>query len=369
MLIVLGCYFGLVWVLFFKLKLLPWNGAWKTVVCTGALVIALVVIGALNHTTPSGPVSVQGPVINIAPNVSGPVTEVNVVPNQPVAKGDVLFRIDSTTYAAEVARLTASLASAQATADQLRTDLDAAEAEVEAVQAQLDFGIERRDDIVELANRGATAEFQLQEAIATIEQLDAQLRAAQSRKAGLERRIAAQVDGVDVAVVEAKEALAQAQWNLAQTTIVAPADGLVTGLSLRPGNRVTTMRGAINFVVPTDRILIASLPLSSYPNVSVGDTIRVALATMPGKEFEAKITSVPIATDEGTLDTRSGLPTLRDIAGASSFIVTMQVPQGAPSEAAHFGASGTALVITEKAGAISALAEILFWVAKTMNYL
>lgn len=369
MLIVLGLYFGIVWLIFSKLQLLPWNGAWKTVVYTVALVIALVVIGALNHTTPSGPVSVQGSVINITPNVSGPVTEVNVMPNQPVAKGELLFQIDGTTAAAEVARLTASLASARSEADQLKTDLEAAIADIASLQAQLDFGIERRDDIVELASRGATAQFQLQEAVSTIEQLEAQLRAAQARKASLERRIAAQIDGVDVAVVEAKEELAQAQWELEQTTVTAPADGIVTALSLRPGNRVTTMRGALNFIVPEDRILVASLPQSSYPNVSVGDKVRVALGTAPGTEFDAEILSIPAATDEGTLDTRTALPTLRELGGATSYIVTMQVPEDAPSGAARLGASGMVLIITEEAGAISALAEILFWVAKMMNYL
>jgi len=108
-------------------------------VYTGGLLIALFVIGALNHTTPSGPVSVQGSVIIIAPNVSGPVTEVNVAPNQPVSRGDVLFRFDDTTALAEVARLEASLASAEASADQLHTDLAAAISDIASLQAQLDF--------------------------------------------------------------------------------------------------------------------------------------------------------------------------------------------------------------------------------------
>ena len=121
MLIVLGLYFGLAWLVFSKLKLLPWNGFFKTIIYGGALIIALVVIGALNHTTPSGSVSVQGPVINIAPNVAGPVVEIAVETNQSVSEGDVLFRIDDTTQAAEVARLKASLASAEASADQLES--------------------------------------------------------------------------------------------------------------------------------------------------------------------------------------------------------------------------------------------------------
>lgn len=368
MLIILALYFGLVWLIFSKLKLLPWNGFFKGVVYSCALIIALVVIGALNHTTPSGPVSVQGAVINIAPNVSGPVTEVTVEPNQPVAEGDVLFRIDDTTQAAEVARLEASLASAQAAADQLITDLQAAEADIDSLEAQLVFGIQRRDDIIRLSERGVSTEFQLQEAVSTIEQLEAGLRAATARKASLERRIAAQVDGVDVGIVEVEKALSQAQWALDQTIVRAPADGVVTALSLRPGNRVTTIQGAVNFVTPADRLLIATLPQSSLPNVSVGDTIRVALGTMPGMEFEATIRSIP-PTGEGSLDLRTGLPNLRELAGSSQYIVTMDVPDGVDDITAKLGASGTALVITEEAGAIAALAEILFWVSKMLNYL
>lgn len=369
MLIVLGLYFGLVWLVFSKLKLLPWNGASKGVVYTGALVIALVVIGALNHTTPSGPVSVQGAVVNIAPNVAGPVTEVVVEANQEVSEGDVLFRIDDTAQQAEVARLEATLSSARAAADQLGADLQAAEADIASLQAQLEFGIQRRDDIIQLAERGATPRFQLQEAVSMIEQLEAGLRAAQARKAGLERRIAAQIDGVDVGIVEVEEALAQAQWALDQTIVRAPADGIVTALSLRPGNRVTTLQGAVNFVSPEDRVLVASLPQSSFPNVAVGDTIRIGLGTMPGQEFDAIISAIPPATREGALDLRTGLPTLRELTGASQYVVTMDIPEEPAALAARLGASGTALVITDEAGAITVLAEVLFWVSKYLNFI
>lgn len=369
MLIVLGLYFGVTWLVFSKLRLLPWNGASKSIVYGGAVVIALVVIGALNHTTPSGAASVQGAVINIAPNVSGPVTEVAVKPNEPVSKGDVLFKIDDTDLAAEVARLEASLSSAQAAADQLKHELEAAEADIASLEAQLEFGIARRDDIIRLTDRGASTEFQLQEAVSTIEQLEAGLRAANARKASLERRIAAQVNGVDVGVVEVENMLKQARWSLEQTVVRAPADGLVTGLSLRPGNRVTTLQGAVNFVVPGDRVLVATLPFSSLQNVSVGDKIRIAMRSAPGQEFETTIRDIPPATSEGALDARSGLPSLGELAGSSAYIVIAEIPVELNEQTTKLGASGTALVITEQAGAISALAEILFWITKKMNYL
>ncbi len=370
MLIVLSLYFAAVWLIFSKLELLPWNGASKTVVSVGALVLALTVVGTLNHTTPTGRVSVQGAVINITPNVAGIVTEVAVDENMAVTKGDVLFRIDDTTQAAEVARLEAALASAEAAADRLQTDLEAAEAEIDSLNTQLDLGIQRRDDVIRLNERGTTSDYQLQEAVANIEQLKAGIRAAKARKAGLERRIAAQIDDVDAGVLEVKKALAQARWALDQTVVRAPDDGIISGVTLRVGNRVGIVRGAMNFVSPQDRVLVVSLPQSSLANVSVGDDIRVALGTMPGTEFDAKIEAIPPASREGVIDTRAGLPFVRQLSGTGRYVALMDIPEDEDiASATRLGASGTALVMTDKAGAIAPLAEVLFWITKKLNYL
>lgn len=211
MLIVLGAYFGLVWLVFSKFRLLPWNGASKSVVYAIAIVIALVVIGLLNHTTPSGPISVQGAVVEIRPNIGGTVTSVDVEPNIDVKEGDVLFTIDDTTQKADLAIAEAALAAAQSAADQLILDLEATTADIEGLEAQLEFGVQRRDDIVRLEDRGASTGFQMQEAVSTIEQLSAAIRAAEARKASLERRIAAKIDETDIGVIEARGQLAKAQ--------------------------------------------------------------------------------------------------------------------------------------------------------------
>lgn len=88
------------------------------------------------------------------------MTEAAVGPNEPVSKGDVLFRLDDTEFTAEVAPLEASLAAA----------------DTAWLTAQLEFGVARRDDIIRLTERGASTEFQLQHAVSTIEQLEADLR-------------------------------------------------------------------------------------------------------------------------------------------------------------------------------------------------
>lgn len=369
MLIVLGLYALAMWLLFSKFKLLPWNGKWKTVVCSVAFLIALVVIGALNHLTPTGRVSVQGALIDITPNVAGTVTEVAIKPNARIAKGDVLFRIDDTTYAAEVARLEAALVSAQTSAAQLQTDLEAAVAEVERLTAQLTFGIERRDDLVKLAERGASTGFQMQEAVSNIEQLEASLRAAHARQASIETRIASVIDGVDAGVAEVEQMLVQARWTLDQTIVRAPGDGTVAALTLRPGNRVTTQKSAIAFFSFRDRVMTAAFPQSSTHGVQVGDIVRVAMRTMPGSTFETTVLALPLGTGEGTLDARGRLPTLRELAGGVEYVAVLDIPNNLEESAIRLGSSGTALRIADGAGGIAVLAEILFWITKLMNYL
>jgi hypothetical protein len=94
MLIVLSIYAALIWILFFRVKLLPWNRGWKWTVYAIGLLIALVVLGALNFYTPSGRVVVQGATVEIIPNVAGTVVAVEAAPNVPLETGDVIFRID-----------------------------------------------------------------------------------------------------------------------------------------------------------------------------------------------------------------------------------------------------------------------------------
>lgn len=206
MLIVLGAYFGLVWLVFSKLRLLPCNMTSKSAVFAVAIVIALVVIGLL--TPPSGSISVQGAVGEIRPNIGGTVTNVDVEPNTDVDDGDVLLTIDDTSQKADLAIVEAALAAAQSAADQLIMDLDATTTDIEGLEAQLEFGEQRRDDIVRLEDRGASTGFQMQEAVSTIEQLSAAIRAAEARKASLERRIAAKIDDTDIGVIEASAQLA-----------------------------------------------------------------------------------------------------------------------------------------------------------------
>lgn len=131
-------------------------------------------------------------VVQVMPDVSGRVTEVRVIDNQPVRRGDILYVIDRARF---------------------RLAVDAAEATLRARRA-------------ELALKAATARRRAQlgadiVAAETIDQAEGEVRMAQA--------------GYDAAAV----ALATARLDLARTTVTAPVDGYATNVRLRPGDYAT----------------------------------------------------------------------------------------------------------------------------------
>src|SRR6185369_13500180 len=113
--ILLGIYSFFVWLIFIKLKLLPWTTPWKVAVAIFPVVAIACLLLLLNIVAPTtGDVRVVKYVVPVVSQVRGRVVEVPVENNRPVKKGDVLFGIDPTPYQNEVHSLEAKLLSDQA---------------------------------------------------------------------------------------------------------------------------------------------------------------------------------------------------------------------------------------------------------------
>src|SRR6185295_10172049 len=113
--LLLGIYAFFVWLIFIKLKLLPWTTPWKVGVVIFPIVCIAALLLLLNIFAPTtSDVRVVKYVVPIVSQVRGRVIDVPVDNNRPVKKGDVLFKIDPTPYQNEVAALSAKLASDEA---------------------------------------------------------------------------------------------------------------------------------------------------------------------------------------------------------------------------------------------------------------
>ena len=178
MIVFLTVIYVVLLLLAFKLKILKPTLWWKLSPIVWVLLLTVVLFIPMQFWAPQGPLLVGAHSVQIVPNVQGVVTEVAVTENQQVNKGDVLFRIDPTLYQSQVDTLTAQLKLA-------RTRLDQAE---------------------RLAAREAGPVYDVEQFTGQVEQLEAQLTGA--------------------------------RWNLEETTVRAPADGVVTSVALREGARV-----------------------------------------------------------------------------------------------------------------------------------
>jgi multidrug resistance efflux pump len=143
---------------------------------------------------------VRADIIQVAPDISGLITSVEVADNQQVKQGQVLFVIDQ-------ARYTLALRQAQATAQQRRATLDQA----------------RREDA---RNR------QLGNLVA----------------AEVSEESRSRVETAEAALADANVAIDTAKLNLQRTTIVSPVDGYLNDRAPRTGEFVSAGRAVLAVV-------------------------------------------------------------------------------------------------------------------------
>ena len=158
-LILLGIYSFVVWLIFFKYRLLPWNTISQVIVITIPIIGLTLLILLLNIVAPSSAdVRVVNYVVAVNARVQGLVTEVPVEPNRPVHKGEVLFKLDPTPFELEVTALEAQLEqlevqllTAGATTTGLSEQLRNARGAKASIASQLKLAQQREEQTRQLA--------------------------------------------------------------------------------------------------------------------------------------------------------------------------------------------------------------------------
>src|SRR4051812_46610716 len=134
--ILLGIYSFFVWLIFIKLKLLPWTTPWKVAVAIFPVVMIAALLLLLNIFAPTTTdVRVIKYVVPVVSQVRGRVIEVPVENNRAVKKGDLLFALDPTPFQNSVDQFTAELASAEAKIGSDREKLGEAQARLPDAQS------------------------------------------------------------------------------------------------------------------------------------------------------------------------------------------------------------------------------------------
>lgn len=214
--------------------------------------------------------------VKISPEVSGEIIDLPVKEGQTVHKGDLLLRIKPDSYQAQVEAQQAALNSARAASVQHRAEL--AKAKVDYGRATQMF----KDKLIPEADRN-TAQTNYEIAKAALESSQFEINRAEG-------------------------ALRQLNDLLAKTTIYSPADGTISTLPSKLGERVV---GTSQFA-GTEVMRIANLDNmeaqvnvneNDIVNVKVGDTAAISVDAYPDRKIQGvvrEIASSALTQNAGT---------------------------------------------------------------------
>ncbi|MBY5922834.1 HlyD family secretion protein [Ferrimonas balearica] len=320
-----------VWALFIYLLRLvgmPWNTYTKGFAYLGGGGWLLFVwVGLLNYTPMdlSGGSVVQSPHIQLRPGssqIQGQVSAIHIHPNQRVEKGQLVYELEDETYQIALSQERVNLDAKQVAQQSAQEAIAIAESEHQSALKEITITGKRIDAAEEDLNwkRATLRRFEEQNAAVahtiTESQLDEQRNAVAAAEAQLTALQAQQekdiinaeqaklairqrtldADSAEVAVASARERLAQAQWNLDQTRVHAPADGYVTNFLLREGQLVARVPRLQMYT--DEKYVLMRVNHQAIRNVKVGQQAEFASPVYPGKIFQAEVEGIVEATGE-----------------------------------------------------------------------
>ena len=385
--LLLGIYSFFVWLIFIKLKWLPWNtGTQVTVVIIPVVGLSATIL-LLNIFAPSSSdVRVYKYVVPIVSQVRGRVIEVGVEEgNRLVKKGEVLFRIDPTPYQLEVNTLEAQLVGMQGSQRELLEQEKGAYAKIEESQnrareisARLDLTRKRVQQYRELVSTGAGSRFDLEKAEADALEQQGQLDAARNAESQarasqgqIKQKLSATVKGEFSQVAQVRAQLENARWQLQETTTRSPCDCYVVNLQLRPGGFVAGLPlNPVMTLIEADGQVVAFYNQNELHQVEPGNEVEFALKTLPGKIIKGKVDSVIWAQGQGQLQPSGSLPNVGvQQMPPGRYAVKFNIEERYRTMFLAAGAAGDAAIYTDHLHAVHIIRKVILRVGSYLNYL
>jgi RND family efflux transporter MFP subunit len=269
------------------------------------------VVGAPQYFTPVSKIAVvQAHTQEIYPLVSGRVNKVYVSNSQTVAEGDTLFTIDPKPYQYAVDKLSAALKLAE---------------------------LKLKDTWI-LVKKRVAPRTNIDKYQSEVNQLRAQLH--------------------------------NAQYDLDNTVIKAPAEGIVSLVVLEEGQIVSASTGVMNFI-QTDKVWLATaMKQNGMGRIGAGQQVNVIFPAAPGKIYSATVLLVPDGVVQGQFTAETTATPLSVLTSSENlYPVKIAIPAEATALLRRPGTLATVTIFTDEGNPINVLAKILQWISTWMNFI
>lgn len=238
--------------------------------------------------------------VSIASDTAGRIVKVDIFDNQLVKQGDELFAIDPEPYRIALAQADAAVAGARLNVEQLRAAYGQSMAQQKSDASQVAFAQSQFDRAADLAQKGINAKSSLDEAKNDLDKAKQQLAVAEqgiiSAKAGLGGNPDIETDKHPT-VMAALAARDKAAYDLAQTTVKAPADGIVSqASSFKVGQYVGSGTPLFSLVETGDTWIDANFKETQLTHMKPGQKAEIVVDTYPGRTFEATVKAIGAGT-------------------------------------------------------------------------
>ncbi len=232
-----------------------------------------------------------------------------------------------------------------------------------------------------------SAETGVNEAKAALQQAEASLAqyqaAQQQAEAGLASAQAAQQQaeaaesqatlGVNMATSKIQAAEAQvsdAQFNLQQCSMFAPADGYVVNWTVQEGTMLVPMplAAAGTFINTEETFIAASFHQNWLMNVQSGNDVELVLNPYPGRLFKGKVDQIIPATGEGQYDPSKAIPLASQVGSQGFLAVKILLNEDQTMPQLPLGAGGTVAIYTDHGKPVHIISKVAIRMKKWLLY-
>ncbi|WP_017222679.1 HlyD family secretion protein [Moritella dasanensis] len=233
---------------------------------------------------------VYGYVVQLAPEVSGPIIDVAINNNQHVEKGQLLFRINNSKYSIAVNKANVALQQAYEQQTSLYAQVEAAIANTASSNANYNNAAAEYKRISKLAKKHLVSVSMQDSAYAKYQAARSTLHAAKQQTLAIKAQLGTGV-GDSSLVMAAKNNLAQATLDLSHTNIYAPNTGVITNLQLEVGAMATANQPMLTFISSDSLWVAADFREKATTLISKTSAAYVTYDALPGQVFNFTVAS------------------------------------------------------------------------------
>lgn len=299
----------------------------------------------------TGDATVRANLVGIAPHVSGALVQLNVVDNQEVKEGDLLFVIDSRPYEAALVRAQAALLLARSELQGMSNSIASAVSEVKSREAELDLAasdLKRyepllKDQAIEAVTvdtartRQRTAFAQLQEAQQALQR---------------QQNLLGQFGSLNARISAADADVQAAQLNVDYCRVRAPFNARVANLNISVGQYARAGEPLFALVDTRNWYVLANFRETFLESIQPGHDVDVFLMAYPNRPLHGTVQGIGWAVQTQDASLVGALP---DVKPALNWVrlaqrIPVRIQLDEPSTQQPYRMGMTAVVTVRPAG-------------------